>query len=364
MRAAWASRLGNRLRRLRRWLGDAGVAALLLVSAALLTIAAVTWPTQLRPAVVLSLPVLAAGLLLGRREVRIVLAASVLLLAAATAVVGGSSLQIGGGTLFAVIAVVSYEQSRRWEETGLRTGRPDVVLRELRDRLRVQGELPPLPAGWGVDVELRPARGSGLAGDFVVSRLDLGDGRQSATLDVALVDVSGKGVDAGTRALLLSGALGGLLGSVPPPRFLAEANRYLRRQRWTEGFATAVYLRLELDSGAYRVVSAGHPPAVHFDSGSGRWRLAATRGPLLGVFAEVRHEPDTGRLRPGDALLLYTDGLVEDRRHDLEVGLDRLLGAAERLVPRGDFRGGAAELVDRVAARTDDDRAVVLLWRR
>jgi serine phosphatase RsbU (regulator of sigma subunit) len=177
------------------------------------------------------------------------------------------------------------------------------------------------------------------------------------------VDVSGKGVNAGTRALLLSGALGGLLGSVPPDRFLAEANRYLLEQHWTEGFATAVYLRVQLETGAYRVEHAGHPPMAHFDSGSGRWELSPSHGPLLGVLENVRYHPDVGTVRPGDALLLYTDGVVEERGRDVEVGLDRLLGAAEQLVPRGDFRGGATYLVDRVPAHAEDDRAIVLLWR-
>jgi serine phosphatase RsbU (regulator of sigma subunit) len=199
----------------------------------------------------------------------------------------------------------------------------------------------------------------------VVSRLGVEEGPvgSRAVLDLALVDVSGKGVDAGTRALLLSGAFGGLLGAVPPDRFLDEANRYLLRQRWSEGFATAVYLRVELDTGAYRLESAGHPPAAHLDAGSGVWRLSRPRGPLLGVVPQVGHPPDTGVLRRGDAVLLYSDGVVEDRNRDLEVGVDRLLGAAERLVPRGDYAGGAAYLVEQVPTRTDDDRAVVLLWR-
>jgi serine phosphatase RsbU (regulator of sigma subunit) len=182
-------------------------------------------------------------------------------------------------------------------------------------------------------------------------------------LELVLVDVSGKGVDAGTRALLLSGALGGLLGAVAPDRFLVEANRYLLQQRWTEGFATAAYLRVDLTTGEYRVESAGHPPVAHLDAGSGTWRLFRRHGPLLGVVPAVGHDPDTGVLRRGDAVLLYSDGVVEDRDRDLEVGIDRLLGTAERLVPRGDYRGGAAMLVDQVPTDRADDRAVVMLWR-
>ena len=54
--------------------------------------------------------------------------------------------------------------------------------------------------------------------------------------------MSGKGVDAGTRALLLSGAFGGLLGALPSEEFLAASNDYLLRQGWDEGFATAVHV--------------------------------------------------------------------------------------------------------------------------
>ncbi len=362
----WA-RLASRLERSRRRLGDAGVAAALMGLAGVLALASLVWPEQARPFSVLSVPVLIGGLTLPRRELRLLLVGSVLLAGLVVSARGWDALTVGTTLVFLVVAVASYEQARRRDRVGVRRARPDRILLELRERLRVQAEVPPLPAGWGVEVELRPAHGSGMAGDFVVSRLSVGDeqdgGGPRTVLDIALVDVSGKGVDAGTRALLLSGAFGGLLGAVPPEHFLGEANRYLRRQRWSEGFATAVYLRVDLDTGAYRLENAGHPPAVHLDAGSGVWRQSPSHGPLLGVVAQVGHPPDTGVLRRGDAVLLYSDGVVEDRNRDLEVGVDRLLGAAERLVPRGFYAGGAAYLVDQVPTRGDDDRAVVLLWR-
>ncbi len=82
----------------------------------------------------------------------------------------------------------------------------------------------------------------------------------------------------------------------------------------------------------------------------------------LGLLPEVTYEAVTGRLERGDALLLYTDGLVEVPGRDLSVGIDKLLGEAERLVPRG-FRGGGRALVDRVASEGSDDRGLVLVWR-
>ena len=77
---------------------------------------------------------------------------------------------------------------------------------------------------------------------------------------------------------------------------------------------------------------------------------------------DVSYTAQTGRLDPGDALILYTDGLVEIPGRDLAVGIDKLLGEAERLVPRG-FTGGAELLVQQVAGASNDDRGLVLLWR-
>ena len=67
-------------------------------------------------------------------------------------------------------------------------------------------------------------------------------------------------------------------------------------------------------------------------------------------------------MRRGDALLLYTDGMVETRTRDIGFGIDRMLGQAERLL-RGDFEGGADRLVDALGSR-NDDRALVLVHRR
>jgi hypothetical protein len=59
---------------------------------------------------------------------------------------------------------------------------------------------------------------------------------------------------------------------------------------------------------------------------------------------------------------LYTDGLVETSKREISVGIDKLIGEAERLVTHG-FRDGAAHLIDRVAPDGGDDRALVMIWR-
>src|SRR6266487_1026772 len=299
------------------------------------------------------LPVLAGGLLLRVRALRILFCLVAIMIA--YDVMDGRA---GPGIVatIAIVAVFADVLARTREKLGMRGLRGDQMLIELRDRLRAQGRLAPLPGGWGSTVVLEPAGGSSFGGDFLVSAAD------GKTLELALVDVSGKGIDAGTRALLLSGAFGGLLGSVPKEQFLCACNAYLRRGATTEGFVTAVHLALDLMTGEYVLHSAGHPPAVQFDAGSGSWRITQAKGIVLGVVADLRCIPERGVLRPGDALLLYTYGLVEAPGRDIDVGIDRLLGEAERLVTYS-FRQGTAELVRAMKTGHADDCALVLIWR-
>lgn len=310
------------------------------------------------PTSALALLVLVAGFVLRLRSLLTFYALGALLLLGMFLRWGERVVPPGLVAVLVVTAALVLLYARPRVRLGVSGVRGESMLYDLRDRLRAQGELPALPEGWQADVVLHSAGGASFSGDFVVA-CRAGDGR---LLELALVDVSGKGVAAGTRALLLAGAFGGLLGAVARPDFLAAANTYLYRQSWEEGFATAVHLAVDLDTGEYWITSAGHPPALLFHAGSGRWRTSAASGPLLGILPEAGYAAEQGRLERGDALLLYTDGLVEKPGRDLSLGIDRLLGEAERLVTRG-FRPGARELVQRVDAGEADDRALVLLWR-
>jgi serine phosphatase RsbU (regulator of sigma subunit) len=255
----------------------------------------------------------------------------------------------------AIITFLAFSRAR----LGVQGTFAESMLVDLRDQIGAQSALPALPASWHAEVDVESAYGQPFSGDFAVGNLSE-TGRQ---LEVALVDVSGKGLAAGTRSMLLSGAFGALLGAVDRADLLGAANSYLLSQQWDEGFATAIHVALELDTGLFSVGSAGHPPAVKYWAGSGHWQvLDAQSGPLLGVVPGAVFPRSKGVLAPGDALLLYTDGVIETRTRNLTVGLDRMLGAAERLVPQG-FSGGASRICAASLAGQTDDRAVVLIWR-
>lgn len=340
----------------------------LALAGLLLTIPAITWGTIASSVwfspTALVLPIVAGGLLLRPASLLALYAVAAGALIVESIALGPYTegpARVTPGTVLVVAAcgffglLIAQFRAR----VGVPWRRGGTMLFDLRERIRVQSALPRLPKGWHREMALRPAGGQSFSGDFVVAARTNG-GR---TLEVVLTDVSGKGMDAASRALLLSGAFGGLLGSLPPHGFLPAANGYLLRQDWDEGFATSIHLVLDLDSGDYELLSAGHLPALQLNAGTGRWEEKAADGPLLGVYDGAQFDPVKGTLRPGDVLMLFTDGLVEASGRDISEGIDRLTGEAERYVAPG-FEGAAWHLIEAVAKDVNDDRALLLLCRR
>ncbi|MBZ9595889.1 MULTISPECIES: PP2C family protein-serine/threonine phosphatase [Streptomyces] len=333
----------------------------------LLTVPAIACGTLMLPVwfspAALVLPIVAGGLLLRPASLLALYAASAAALIVEALVLGPYTqgpARVTPGTVLVVAAcgffglVIAQFRSR----VGVPWRRGGTMLFDLRERIRVQSKLPALPRGWHREMALRPAGGQSFSGDFVVAARTNG-GR---TLEVVLTDVSGKGMEAGSRALLLSGAFGGLLGALPPHGFLPAANGYLLRQDWDEGFATSIHLVLDLETGDYELLSAGHLPALQLCAGTGRWQEKSGEGPLLGVYDGAEFTPVRGNLRRGDVLMLFTDGLVETADREISEGIDRLTGEADRYVSAG-WEGAAWHLIEKVAKDVNDDRALLLIRR-
>lgn len=335
------------------------IAGLLIVLALATTWGIMRWPSVVPWSMFVPLAVV-AGLFLSMRQMRGVFAILfVCYLVSAVTMWDHKNSLWGSALVFVVVVVLMLTVARSRARLGVRGSRGESMFVDLRDRLRTQGELPDLPPGWHAESSILAAHGDSFSGDFVVANCS----RDGGSLELVLVDVSGKGLSAGTRSLLLSGAFAGLLGAMAPSESLSAANAYLLRQDWDGGFATAVHLAINLETGSYGVSNAGHPRAVGYRLGSGRWTLLPDkRGPLLGVIDEPRFPCARGRLERGDALLFYTDGVIERRGLDLLVGLDHILGSAERQVARG-FGGAADRICASAVSGEDDDRAVVMVWR-
>jgi len=252
-------------------------------------------------------------------------------------------------------ALVLYQSSK--QRSGLPMALTETLLADLRERLQRQGRVPDLPAGWHSQSAMVASHGVRYAGDFLVADLSP-DGRK---LEVILVDVCGKGTSAGPAALQFAGALGGLLGALPPVELFRAANDFLLRQPEDEQFATAVHLVVDLGDGSYEITSAGHPPALRYDLPTQEWMIDNARGTALGVLQEPELHRTDGRLFPGEALMFYTDGVVESRASHLDVGIAWLQRTAREAVSGG-FAGAANRVIGQVE-RGDDDRAVLILSR-
>jgi serine phosphatase RsbU (regulator of sigma subunit) len=142
-----------------------------------------------------------------------------------------------------------------------------------------------------------------------------------------------------------------------------------RLDRLVQGFemaevATAIYGRLLIHGGTGTLLfaNAGHlPPLVRHPDGSVS-RLERGASPLIGVLPPgmARRSEATETLTPGSLLLLYTDGLVETRHHDIDQGIDRLCAALAAL----DVRAGLEQVCDALTAELvgpDQDDDVALL---
>jgi hypothetical protein len=348
--------LRQRLEALLNRLVPRGSRILVLLVASTVLIGLTIWFSPDAPLVSLLVPLVVSSLLLGPRQLPWFVVFDLLVLAI---VVTSQDINVRSSIAVVIIFGLGFIvllSSFRRSRLGVAGIQGEMMFIDLRDRILRQGGIPSLPEEWHAEAELRSAGGTPFAGDFVVaSRVD-------DRLEVAVVDVSGKGQGAGTRALLLSGAIGGLISALPPSEFLAAANTFLLRQDWDEGFATAIHLSLDLTTGHYDLRSAGHPPAAVRHAGSGRWEVVASEGPVLGLIDGASYEAVSGQMLHGDALLLYTDGMVETRTRDIGSGIDKMLGQAERLL-RGQFEGGATRLIEAIGSR-NDDRALLLVHRR
>ena len=360
--ARWsASRPGRFIERLLDGDAKAGqpVLAFLVFVVAGLTWGSIVVPNWDPPSS-LVFPVLLGGVLLSRPRQLMLFSAVLGALVTDTFMRRPIGLTAGTALVVVLLAATVLFTSRIRIRLGLRGHRAEMLLLELRDRLQPDAAPAEGLSGWSSTHALVPAGGARFSGDFLISCAPEFPG-----VHVALVDVSGKGSRAAGRALQLSGALCALLDAVPADGFLEAANDYVLLRGWEENFATAIHASLEPATGRFEVYNAGHHPAARWRHRERRWEALESGGPALGLLPGERYLPSEGELEPGDALLLFTDGLIERPGQSLEEGTERLLKATERLLEQEWVLSPTAgeRLVRSVAPDNGDDRAVLLLRR-
>ena len=300
---------------------------------------------------------LIAMMLLRFRPLRMVATANAVAAVVALAISGPVTASDAIAMAAFVIATLLVLLVASRQRSGLPSMLSEAFLVDLRDRLQAQGKIPSLPDGWDSQSAMIASHGVTYAGDFLVA--DLSEDRKR--LELILVDVCGKGTGAGPAALQFAGALGGLIGALPPRKLFRAANDFLIRQGDDEAFATAVHVLVDLVDGGYQITSAGHPPALALGPVLREWVIDNARGTALGVLRAPELHVSEGQLLPGEALLFYTDGVVEARGSHIDVGIAWLQRVALDAVGHG-FAGAARRIVAQVASG-DDDRAVLILSR-
>lgn len=187
-------------------------------------------------------------------------------------------------------------------------------------------------------------------------------------LGVAVGDVSGKGMQAASRAAMAVHSLRALARPGAAPHVMAKMlNAIVAGQSPSESFVTLAYLRVDPGTADVDFVLAGHPPPI-LVRGDAVEVIDVPADLPLGVDDQATFAPQQMRLEPGDRVVLYTDGVTEARRDGdgplLGLGglVDLLSGAAGR-APQQLADAVWAGVQQFTSGDTADDCAVVVMGR-
>jgi serine phosphatase RsbU (regulator of sigma subunit)/FixJ family two-component response regulator len=257
----------------------------------------------------------------------------------------------------------SDEQARLLALAGERCGRAlanaAAYERERRTAAALQTGLLPeaVPALRHGEIAVRylPALGGPAVGGDWYDAIVLPDGR----LGLAIGDVTGHGAEAAVRMGQLRTALRAYALEGSTPDVIASRLNALAFSLGDDAMATLIYAVLDpsLTTGSF--VNAGHPPPVRV-SAEGAKQLVVRSSPPVGASAASEFEAHPFVLQAGDALCLYSDGLIEERGEDFperERALLEALGmpaAAEVLCER-------ALAALRPGGAVEDDVALLVL---
>jgi PAS domain S-box-containing protein len=212
------------------------------------------------------------------------------------------------------------------DRAGLAIEHARAYERELSNVEMLQRSLLPdrLPALDGIQVAARYMPGGADVGGDWYDAIPLDGGR----VGVAMGDVVGHGIGAAALMGQLRHAMRAYaLEGHPPGGVLDRLDRVVRSLDGGQ-MATLLYLVMEPDHSSVRFANAGHvPPLVITPEGEAEY-LEGAPNPPLGVFETPSHSELTAELSPGSTIVLYTDGLVEERGVSIDQGLEALRLAA------------------------------------
>jgi serine phosphatase RsbU (regulator of sigma subunit) len=219
-------------------------------------------------------------------------------------------------------------------------------------------EQPQLP---GLDVGAVYASSARMdVGGDVYDFVELPDGR----LAVVLGDVTGHGIDAAADMAMAKFVFRSLAREhSEPSEFLSAANEIVLEEIGEGKFITMLYMTADGRTGEVACASAGHPSPRIVRAGA--VEPLGVRGLALGIAGEQAYEAEHVTLGPGDAAMLFTDGLLEARREGELYGEERLDASLARhaSLPAEELAVALVEDCRAFGGELSDDCAVVVLKR-
>lgn len=129
---------------------------------------------------------------------------------------------------------------------------------------------------------------------------------------VVMADVSGHGASAALVMTMLKGIVHAITHEIESPdRVLADINAILNDIAPKDKFVTMVFLVFDLEKKQLRYSNAGHNPLLYYDPKLNSCQLLELKGPALGLSNLSVYQEKTVALRPGELILIYTDGVTE-----------------------------------------------------
>jgi PAS domain S-box-containing protein len=245
------------------------------------------------------------------------------------------------------------------DRAGLAIEHARAYERELSNVELLQRSLLPerLPEIKGIQVAAVYMPGGADVGGDWYDAIPLDSGR----VGVAMGDVVGHGIGAASLMGQLRHAMRAYAIEGHSPAGVLD--RLAKLVRGLDGgqMATLLYLVMEPDHGTVRFANAGHVPPLVIDPDGDAHYLESAHNPPLGVYDSPDHLETAVELPPGSTIVLYTDGLVEERGVSIDQGLEALRLAASQDACHPD------ELCDRLVAAmlavhpANDDIAVLAL---
>jgi serine phosphatase RsbU (regulator of sigma subunit) len=177
-------------------------------------------------------------------------------------------------------------------------------------------------------------------------------------LGLVVGDVAGHDLPAATAMGQLRNAMRlCALDETSPAKVLTRVNRAVHQLAISE-LATCVYATLDTSTLTLTWCSAGHLPPLVLSRTGASWLPSDEPGPPLGAMPAAEYQDRELQLEPGDALLLYTDGLVERRGQSIN---DGLLALQQTQGPFADPQDMCAQVMDHVYVNADARRDDVTL---